>query len=187
MWFIPARLTDFVSSDSCNSARSRRSSTAPGDVLSAESRGSTPVSGRGDYTSHQGPACMTWRAIWIVWPMPLTRLRDSRHARRLIGGDDETTRQALVSRTRRSHSSARLRASPRLTVKPPLTQMAYAREPDGALLSVRCERKRAPLFRQSAIAPPSSPCHQRPAAPFSRPRKPRSGCARSSRGSFSGG
>jgi hypothetical protein len=39
---------------------------------------------------------MTWRAIWIVWPMPLTRLRDSRHARRLIGGDNETTRQTLA-------------------------------------------------------------------------------------------
>src|SRR5712691_5664115 len=39
---------------------------------------------------------MTWRAIWIGWPMLLTGLRDSRHARRLIGGDDETTRQALA-------------------------------------------------------------------------------------------
>src|SRR5258708_21360051 len=31
---------------------------------------------------------MTWRAIWIGWPMPLTGRCSSRHARRFIGGGD---------------------------------------------------------------------------------------------------
>jgi hypothetical protein len=70
---------------------------------------------------------MTWRAIWIVWPMPLTRLRDSRHARRLIGGDGETIRQAVVLEPGGPIVALGYAHLPGLTVKPPLTQMAYAR------------------------------------------------------------